>query len=1108
MPMMDVPMVTGDQMMIERRVGNSGNRGLSPIYIYIYIRDWMQGYGYADAQLRNQSIRYNGTTDATLYGTSNSTEYGGNPLERRDSNPAKRSRYGQTPHASHDVGMAFDLGLREHINDANQQDGSEALNQSIASLALADASGLWSKNNATSLIDLLPDDRAPVTASNPQGKPINDQQSALKNFLALYDITQKDMGGKDSGSRDALPIKNGGNLNEQVRAALFGSGADQGLIAKVLIGGKGASQNPYLSMRAVLERLGVQSAVEDSHHNHFHIYLRPPILTPIGGAMAMPLMATDSVAVPQSELSETSAIAASVDTNLEEFVMLESLFIPYVPLHDAALATAPAMVLAQSTAAAGGSTNPISTVKPDLILQDCGDVQTPDNPSGVLGGELSPAASVRRYFNETQKRLIDVTAAKVTVIESPKQGSIVGEWQDKKFSRSFAYEPRRGFLGTDQIIFLVEVDGKRFKIVTKLYVVPVADDKGVKCFGQIKKIGSVDEIDSPQKIVMSADWLRDAGFGDVAGDFSAVGIAFDDIAGGALATATINQASTIITFDKVAAGHGWFIDSTPGQNEEFLPTSNPDEWVAKEGSAAWGKMDMLSVFLHEYGHVLGIEHSADSHDYMATTLEPGVRRVLSVDQQLQLMALTGYFPVPDSPSQPYGPHDPGSPLPFTRTSASRFGRQRPSFGQGKTEFDTVANPKLESPDFTDGPAWATQGDVAFGDGTATLKETSTTQTRLNQVFVVGEHDRFLSFSLAGLGLGDQAAGPDDAFEVALIDASTGAALLGGTGLSRSDALLNLQANGNERKASNVSRLQNADGSRTYLVDLAGIAAGTVVNLSFDLIGFGKGFEAANSQITVRDLRLGVPQTADDSASGSEDSAVAIDALANDLNALQPGFVPVVVSGPAHGSVTVEANGSFTYLPNANWSGEDEFTYRLSDGVVDSNLATVRITVAPVNDAPTVADVSLAGQEDTAVSGNVLATATDVDGDALTAALVTGPAHGTLLLAADGGFTYTPEADWHGEDSFTVRVNDGALDSAIATVRLTVAAVNDAPIVAPEQNRGLSPVLRWSEKEKTFADMASGEYAEMLCLETVNAGPADITVAPGGRHSLVASISVT
>ena len=64
---------------------------------------------------------------------------------------------------------------------------------------------------------------------------------------------------------------------------------------------------------------------------------------------------------------------------------------------------------------------------------------------------------------------------------------------------------------------------------------------------------------------------------------------------------------TSITLDDNAAGHGWFIDATPGANEEFLATSDANVWVAKEGSAADGKMDMLSVLLHEYGHVLGIE---------------------------------------------------------------------------------------------------------------------------------------------------------------------------------------------------------------------------------------------------------------------------------------------------------------------------------------------------------------------------------------------------------------------------------------------------------------------------------------------------------------------
>lgn len=81
---------------------------------------------------------------------------------------------------------------------------------------------------------------------------------------------------------------------------------------------------------------------------------------------------------------------------------------------------------------------------------------------------------------------------------------------------------------------------------------------------------------------------------------------------------------------------------------------------------------------------------------------------------------------------------------------------------------------------------------------------------------------------------------------------------------------------------------------------------------------------------------------------AEDSPAVIDALTNDLNARQPGFVPVVVSGPAHGQVVVNTDGSFSFTPEQDWHGQDMFTYKLSDGRVDSNLATV----TPVNDAPT------------------------------------------------------------------------------------------------------------------------------------------------------------
>src|SRR5262249_33915416 len=101
------------------------------------------------------------------------------------------------------------------------------------------------------------------------------------------------------------------------------------------------------------------------------------------------------------------------------------------------------------------------------------------------------------------------------------------------------------------------------------------------------------------------------------------------------------------------------------------------------------------------------------------------------------------------------------------------------------------------------------------------------------------------------------------------------------------------------------------------------------------------------------------------------------------------------------------------------------------------------SVAPANHPPVAVDDSYAGNEDTPITigtPGVLANDTDADGNALTAAIQSGPAHGTLALNANGSFTYTPDANWDGADSFTYRVADGHGGTATGTVNLTVAAV--------------------------------------------------------------------
>ena len=152
-----------------------------------------------------------------------------------------------------------------------------------------------------------------------------------------------------------------------------------------------------------------------------------------------------------------------------------------------------------------------------------------------------------------------------------------------------------------------------------------------------------------------------------------------------------------------------------------------------------------------------------------------------------------------------------------------------------------------------------------------------------------------------------------------------------------------------------------------------------------------------------------------------------------------------VSEPGHGTVTLNAQtGAYTYAPVSNYSGNDTFSFKVNDGDLDSETATVSITVSAVNDAPVASAITMITEEDAAKSGSLVAA--DVEGNTLTFAKVTGPGHGEVTVnEMTGAFTYTPQENYDGLDSFTFKVNDGLLDSEVSTVRITVAAVNDVPV---------------------------------------------------------------
>ncbi len=171
-----------------------------------------------------------------------------------------------------------------------------------------------------------------------------------------------------------------------------------------------------------------------------------------------------------------------------------------------------------------------------------------------------------------------------------------------------------------------------------------------------------------------------------------------------------------------------------------------------------------------------------------------------------------------------------------------------------------------------------------------------------------------------------------------------------------------------------------------------------------------------------------------------------------------GLTYELVTAPTLGLVTFDALlGTFTYTPARDVSGADGFGLCVSDGTAWSATVFIALAVTAVNDAPVAWPDWVTTAEDTPYAGTV--TGTDVDSGSLTYTIASGPAHGTLGLQPDGSFTYTPDADFSGADSFTFRVSDGQIDAAPATVSITVTPVNDPPAVSSLTFRTLESVGR-------------------------------------------------
>jgi VCBS repeat-containing protein len=185
----------------------------------------------------------------------------------------------------------------------------------------------------------------------------------------------------------------------------------------------------------------------------------------------------------------------------------------------------------------------------------------------------------------------------------------------------------------------------------------------------------------------------------------------------------------------------------------------------------------------------------------------------------------------------------------------------------------------------------------------------------------------------------------------------------------------------------------------------------------------------------------------------ENNSLTVDApgvLGNDNDISGNSLSATLVSGTSNGVLILNPDGSFSYTPNPNFNGTDSFTYRADNGSATSNVATVTISVTAVNDVPVASNDSYVVLEDNSLvvdAPGVLGNDNDLDGNLLTAVLLSTTTNGVLNFNSDGSFSYTPNPNFNGTDTFTYLANDGTSDGNVAMVTITVTEFNDIPIAA-------------------------------------------------------------
>ena len=240
---------------------------------------------------------------------------------------------------------------------------------------------------------------------------------------------------------------------------------------------------------------------------------------------------------------------------------------------------------------------------------------------------------------------------------------------------------------------------------------------------------------------------------------------------------------------------------------------------------------------------------------------------------------------------------------------------------------------------------------------------------------------------------------------------------------------------------------NQDGTYTYVPNagpINGLGSGQSLTDVFNYSAVDPGGLSSQSSLTITVNGINdAPVANPDAFTTNEDVALTIignSLLSNDSDVDGNALTISNITQPSHGTILSNPDGTYTYTPNFDYNGIDSFTYKANDGSSDSAPAVVTINITPVNDAPFARSDAYtvpANAQFVRMAAGVLDNDSDVDNDSLTAALISGPSHGTLSLDQSGSFVYTPNTNYVGQDVFRYVANDGFANSATTSVILSV-----------------------------------------------------------------------